>query len=319
MLRRFTKTLSSSLSCQHHSRSFKQVHVDGEGGYSEAKVEETLKYLPGGEILLDLNHSDATAVLQISNVSKRNAFTGNMMLELRRAVNELKTWHEGKAVVICGAENMFCSGSDISAIRAFSRPEDGKRLCMYMHNTMHALQHLPQITLAHVEGNAMGGGAELMTACDFRLMSSDAQCQFVQKKMGLVPGWGGVSRLLQLVGRQTTLKLLLSAEKLNAQRAFELNLVDDILDIHENEVTPNATKHESPALIWAESMFQLYQLDCKLAQSIKLDVIKCRNMSNLEDSYKSEIQFLSLVWGGQANRNALLKSVHGRSTKSSDL
>ena len=82
------------------------------------------------------------------------------------------------------------------------------------------------ITVALVRGHAIGGGAELATACDFRLMEADARIGFVQSTMGVAPGWGGGTRLVRLLGRKKALELMISARVLPAVEAVAEGLAD---------------------------------------------------------------------------------------------
>ncbi|KAG7273241.1 hypothetical protein CRUP_001337 [Coryphaenoides rupestris] len=78
--------------------------------------------------------------------------------------------------------------------------QDGMKMCMFMQDALTRLLRLPLVSVALVEGRALGGGAELTTACDFRLVTRDSRIQFVHKHMGLVPGWGGAARLVPIRG-----------------------------------------------------------------------------------------------------------------------
>ena len=77
-----------------------------------------------------------------------------------------------------------------------------------MQHNLARLQSLPLITVAYVEGMALGGGAELMTACDYRLARENAKIGFVQVRIGITTVWGGGARLVQLIGYNKALNLL---------------------------------------------------------------------------------------------------------------
>ena len=77
-----------------------------------------------------------------------------------------------------------------------------------MQHNLARLQSLPLITVAYVEGMALGGGAELMTACDYRLARENAKIGFVQVRIGITAVWGGGARLVQLIGYNKALNLL---------------------------------------------------------------------------------------------------------------
>uniref|UniRef100_A0AAV2MBG5 Ethylmalonyl-CoA decarboxylase n=1 Tax=Knipowitschia caucasica TaxID=637954 RepID=A0AAV2MBG5_KNICA len=181
-------------------------------GLNLDEIREKLLAFPGGSIDLHKQNS-GIAVLTINNPARMNAFSGSMMVDLEGRVEELENWSDGKAVIVHGAAGTFSSGSDLNAVRAIANPQDGMKMCMFMQNTLTRLQRLPLISVALVDGKALGGGAELVTACDFVLMVEGSVVQFVHKHMGLVPGWGGASRLVRRVGPQNALKILAGAIK----------------------------------------------------------------------------------------------------------
>ncbi|XP_012516309.1 PREDICTED: ethylmalonyl-CoA decarboxylase isoform X1 [Propithecus coquereli] len=136
-------------------------------GFHEEEVKKTLQQFPGGSI--DLQKKDnGIGILTLNNPSKLNAFSGVMMLQLLERVIELENWTEGKGLIVRGAKNTFSSGSDLNAVKALGTPEDGIALCMFMQNTLTRFMRLPLISVALVQGWALGGGAEFTTACDFR-------------------------------------------------------------------------------------------------------------------------------------------------------
>ena len=153
------------------------------------------------------------------------------MVDLADVVDELESWHNGKGVVLHGdAESEhFCAGADLSVLLGLSSPQGGGMMCLFMQNVLGRLQRLPMISVALVNGKAVGGGMELMTACDFRLMVDDAQVEFKQAKMGLITGWGGGSRLVRLVGPRQAMKLLAGSQTISALDAVRIGLVDELL------------------------------------------------------------------------------------------
>ncbi|KAK2517996.1 Echdc1, partial [Columba livia] len=140
----------------------------GAHGYEEELVKKKLQQFPGGSINLSKG-DNGIGILILNNPKLMNAFTGTMMLELQERVTELENWKDGKGLIIYGAGNTFCSGSDLNAVKAMSNSQDGMNMCMFMQNTLTRLMRLPLISVALVQGKAIGGGAELTTACDFSL------------------------------------------------------------------------------------------------------------------------------------------------------
>ena len=127
-----------------------------------------------------------------------------------------------------------------------------------MTSTLNKLRSLPLLSISAIDGNAVGGGAEVCTAADWRVMGAKARVQFVQTRMGASTGWGGAARLSEIVGnRSTALSLLLHQPSIDANAAVACRLADAVaaegepaaaeaerllLKAFECAATPNAIK-----------------------------------------------------------------------------
>jgi enoyl-CoA hydratase/carnithine racemase len=122
---------------------------------------------------------------------------------------------------------VFCSGA---AIREFDALEDGGA---QLHDrgtaVLDRLAALPVPVVALVNGHAVGGGAELALAADWRLVAPDAELRFVHAAVGLVPGFGGLGRLSRVVGPGRALHLLATRASVGAERAVELGLALEVV------------------------------------------------------------------------------------------
>ncbi|XP_073529306.1 ethylmalonyl-CoA decarboxylase [Phyllobates terribilis] len=264
-------------------------------GFNEAEVMKKLAQYSGGSVLLRKG-DDGIAELCMNNPSRKNAITGTMMIELEEWISDLENWNEGKALILYGAEDTFCSGADLNAVNAMSSPEDGLMMCMYMQKTLTRLQRLPIISVALVQGKAIGGGAEMSTACDFRLMTERSEIQFVHKHMGIIPGWGGASRLIQLVGSRPALKLLSGALKIHPQYALSIGLTDDIL-----------SSSADRALEEAHTWIRPYTKGpADVIRAIKRLVASSREQL-FEDALRKEKDIFATLWGGPNHLQALSK------------
>ncbi|KAM3856920.1 ethylmalonyl-CoA decarboxylase isoform 1-T2 [Vipera latastei] len=262
--------------------------------FEEDEIKKKLQHFMGGSVDLS-KKDDGIGVLTLNNPRFMNAFTGTMMIELQERITELEDWKDGKGLIIRGAGNTFCSGSDLNAVRALSSSQDGMNMCMFMQNILTRLMRLPLITAALVQGKALGGGAELTTACDFRLMTPKSEIRFVHKQMGLVPGWGGAARLTQILGSSSALKLLSGAVKLDPENALHIGLVDSILS--------SSDDHDS--LTETHTWLKLYTTGpAEVIQAVKKVVSAGRELQ-LEAALRREKEIFGTVWGGPANLQAL--------------
>lgn len=110
------------------------------------------------------------AVIEIKSGAK-NALSGKMISQLTGVLDQLYDWPQGRGVLICGHNGTFCSGSDLISVRETASQEYGLDLAAVMQYNLRRLQLLPMISVALVEGYALGGGAELASATDMRLMT----------------------------------------------------------------------------------------------------------------------------------------------------
>ncbi|XP_069549234.1 ethylmalonyl-CoA decarboxylase isoform X1 [Brachyistius frenatus] len=267
-------------------------------GFNQEEIREKLQAFPGGSVDL-LKQDSGVAVLTINNPSRMNAFSGSMMVDLEERVSQLEDWTDGKGLIVQGAAETFCSGSDLNAVRAISNPQDGMKMCMFMQNALTRLLRLPLISVALVEGRALGGGAELTTACDFRLMASGSVIQFVHKHMGLVPGWGGAARLVRVVGSQNALKLLGGAVKVDPEVGLHIGLADGVLEANQEAEGADAFLQQ------AENWLNRYTKGpSPVIQAVKKVVLSGRELP-LSEALRTEKDVFGTVWGGPANLQAL--------------
>lgn len=183
---------------------------------------------PSGSVELEVVGERATLTLR--HAAKRNAMSASMMIDLDRCVSQLSNW-PGSLLVVRGESGHFCSGADLRLVRGALAGEDGgKDMCAWMTRILNAVFTAPYVSVAVVQGAALGGGAELATATDFRLLETGARLQFVQAKRGLSPGWGGAARLVSLVGRTRALRVLTSALPIAAEDALKWGLVDGVFE-----------------------------------------------------------------------------------------
>jgi enoyl-CoA hydratase/carnithine racemase len=130
--------------------------------------------------------------LTLSNPARRNALSGQMMVQLADHVDKLVSdiqYEDTTCVVVRGEGGFFCSGADLtSASQDLQSSQDGMDMCILMQSTLHKLRSLPLVSLAEIRGGAVGGGTELALACDIRIVEDDAVFQMVHASMGLSPG-----------------------------------------------------------------------------------------------------------------------------------
>ncbi len=184
--------------------------------------------LPRGEGKLALEIWDRVAELVIDNAARRNAISPGMMVDLEQAVLRLEAW-DGAAVVVRGAgTKAFCSGGDLDAVERHLL-DHGEAMARFMTDLLDRMHRLPCVVIAAVEGVALGGGAEILTAADLVVAAEGASIGFVHATLGVSPGWGGGRRLVEKVGGANAMRLLAFAERHDAASAKRFGIVDDLV------------------------------------------------------------------------------------------
>jgi enoyl-CoA hydratase/3-hydroxyacyl-CoA dehydrogenase len=164
-----------------------------------------------------------------------------------RALERVWDTIEGRvrALVFASASpKLFCAGADIKAFTTMDA-EGGRRLLDEMHAFLAGMERSRTVTIAAVNGAALGGGCELAMACDFRIAAESASFGQPEIKLGIIPGFGGTQRLPRLVGEARALQMNLTGDSISAEDAYEWGLV--------NEVAPGEDLLDT-ALRWARKL-----------------------------------------------------------------
>jgi enoyl-CoA hydratase/3-hydroxyacyl-CoA dehydrogenase len=137
------------------------------------------------------------------------------------------------ALVFASANPMlFCAGADIKAFTSMDEA-GGRALLDQMHALLREMEQSRVITIAAVNGTALGGGNELAMACDFRIAAQSASFGQPEVNLGIIPGFGGTQRLAALVGQAKALELNLVGDAIDAAEAHEIGLVNRVVPDHE--------------------------------------------------------------------------------------
>ncbi|MEE8523233.1 MAG: enoyl-CoA hydratase/isomerase family protein [Thermoanaerobaculia bacterium] len=178
---------------------------------------------------VQLECRDGVLVVRLHRPAVHNAVDGAMLEGLEALVDRLEDDEDALAVVLTGAGRSFCAGADLSHLGSLAAHDDGLELSHRMRHVLGRLADGPRPVIAAVNGAALGGGCEILTACHLRIAADSARFSFRQAAMGVVTGWGGGARLFRLLGRSRALLLLLTAATVDADEALRLGLVDRVV------------------------------------------------------------------------------------------
>jgi enoyl-CoA hydratase len=166
----------------------------------------------------------------INRPEKLNALNRDVITELAAVITEIESNGEIKSAIITGSgAKSFVAGADISEFVGLSAAE-GNELARRGHDTVfNRIERSAKPIVAAVNGFALGGGCELAMSCHFRLASENAKFGQPEVNLGLIPGYGGTQRLVQLVGKGRALELMLTGNMIDATTALQYGLVNHVV------------------------------------------------------------------------------------------
>lgn len=169
------------------------------------------------------------AVVTLDRPKVLNALDQQSMTELEWVFLDIRQNAAVLVVLITGAgEKAFVAGADIRELASLSAQE-GERAALRGQHVFHLIENCGKPVIACINGFALGGGCELALACTLRLASTTARLGQPEVKIGIMPGYGGTQRLPRLIGKGAALKMILTAEPVNAEEALRLGLVDEVV------------------------------------------------------------------------------------------
>jgi 3-hydroxyacyl-CoA dehydrogenase/enoyl-CoA hydratase/3-hydroxybutyryl-CoA epimerase len=173
-----------------------------------------------------------------------NAIDVRFMEDLAAAIAAAKSARPRGLVIASGKEGQFVAGADLSLLRGTSQ-SDIERASRQMQRVLDDLAALPFVTVAAINGPALGGGLEIALACDSRIAADapNVRVGLTETRLGLIPAAGGTQRLPRLIGLPRALDMILTARQLAPKRALRAGVVDEV--VHPAALQRAATDHAS--------------------------------------------------------------------------
>jgi len=174
-----------------------------------------------------LTQDGPVARLTLERPQVRNALSRAVADALESALARLAAAEDTRVVVVAGRGRSFCAGADISEMPKLS-PAEAEALAGRWQRIMDAFAALPQVTIAAVQGHALGGGLMLAIAQDLRVAEASARFGLPEVTLGFNPGYG-IARLLDIAGGAHARELMLTARAVDAAEAFRMGLVSRVV------------------------------------------------------------------------------------------
>jgi enoyl-CoA hydratase len=179
----------------------------------------------------------AVALLTLDRADALNALDRALLLALEQRIAEVDRDESVRALVLTGAGRAFAAGADIAQMRGMT-PTEAEAFSRLGHRVFAALEALRVPTIAAVNGYALGGGCELACACDWIYASEKARFGQPEVNLGILPGFGGTSRLVRRVGLAWAKELVLTGAPVPAEEALRIGLANRVLP--PDELLPRA-------------------------------------------------------------------------------
>ncbi|MGB1314635.1 MAG: enoyl-CoA hydratase/isomerase family protein [Chitinophagales bacterium] len=215
--------------------------------------------------------------ITINRPKNLNALNSETISELSQAIDLVNDDKEIRAAILTGAgEKAFVAGADIKEFASFNVAE-GKHLAANGQAILFdKIEQSQKPFIACVNGYALGGGCELAMACHIRIASPNAMFGLPEVSLGLIPGYGGTQRLVQLVGKGKALQMLMTAEMVKAEEALDLGLVTDVVAFGDLKET-------------AEKLVKKISKNAPLAVAKAIQAVNAFNEDGV-DGFKKEIE-----------------------------
>lgn len=195
-------------------------------------------------------NDNGVAVLRINRPAQRNALNWETQEAFAAAVTAVAHTPTTRILIIIGTgDQAFVSGGDLKELSHHPEASAGQRLYRVMGTALTQLTQLHIPVIGAINGDAFGGGCEILTACDLRLSAPHVRFCFAQIRNGLTTGWGGTGRLVRLIGHSRAMELLMTGRIFTAVEAQQIGLVHRISDKDEDVMTA--------VLAWANELISL--------------------------------------------------------------
>ncbi len=227
-----------------------------------------------GTLLLEVDR-DGVALITINRPDKLNALNRTVIAELEQCFEDLATDERVRAIVMTGSgKKAFVAGADIGEFQGLAE-EDAVKLARRGQAVFDRIEQSRKPVLAAVNGFALGGGCELALACHLRIASEDASFGQPEVNLGIIPGYGGTQRLSRVVGPGIAAEVILTGERISAQRGYEIGLVNRL-------ATPDGLIDE------ATRVAARIASKAPIAVALALDAIRASGSLGLQEGLENE-------------------------------
>jgi methylglutaconyl-CoA hydratase len=241
-----------------------------------------------------LERRDSVVIVTLDRPERMNALSRAVVEEIGRIGRELSADESVRACVLTGAgDKAFCAGADLKERAGMSEERVREQLALY-RSELSWLGDAPFVTVAAINGVALGGGLELALTCDLRVAADSAVLGLPETGLGIIPAAGGTQRLPRLVGTSKALELILRQTRLTAAEALAIALV--------NRVAPAGFAVLDDTLSWLEPIAS----GAPIAQKAALRAVRAALSLPLEQGLALELEAYEPCLTSEDRKESLL-------------
>jgi enoyl-CoA hydratase/carnithine racemase len=198
-----------------------------------------------------VDKTEQIATVRLNRPAKLNPINLQVVRDLDAIVRDLEDDYDTRVVILTGQGRAFSAGADFAALREPLEEDandvrtlrEKQAMSVRAYRVLTAWENLPQVTIAMVNGFAVGGGVTLMMSCDFRIAAESATMWIPEVDLGVTYMWNSLSRLIALVGAAKTRELVMLGDRLTAAEAERIGLVNRVVPDADLEATTMALAH----------------------------------------------------------------------------
>ena len=242
------------------------------------------------------------AVVTINRPKSLNALNSETLAELNTCLAEIEGRTDIKVVILTGSgSKSFVAGADISEM-VNATPAEGRAMGLLAREAFGRLENMPQVTIAAVNGFALGGGCEISMACDIRVAAENAKFAQPECGLGILPGFGGTQRLARLVGKGRAKEMIFTCDMIDAQDAYRIGLA--------NHVGP-----QEELLDYCKAMAGRIMKNAPYAVSLAKQVINSGADMDLDNGLKLEANIFGLSFSTEDKKEGMTAFLEKRKEK----
>ncbi len=244
-------------------------------------------------------HKDEQAygVICLNRPEKHNAINKKMVEQLQSVLQQAKQEELSFLVITGVGEKTFCSGGDLTTLHGELTPDEAFSYLYPMKEVLHEIISFPVPTICLLNGDALGGGCELATACDIRIAKAGAEFGFIQSRLGILPGWGGGALLYEKVHPSFAFQWLMEAETFEVEYLLRRGWLHHVIPTeewgHRGSILEPYLSKSYQQMVLLKNQYKLKLSSLALSSLMNEEVRNCATLWDSLEHKEAAQRFLS--------------------------